>query len=299
MSSVGCLIVAYQRTVELETVLNLVDSEKFDRIFIVIDQPKHRTEESLKRFECVTQIALGFASSRDYVNVKIRSTNYGIVKNFQDAIAECFLQIDVLCILEDDCIPSVGIKNYINEVLALPLDCRIKIYTLTRPKIFPDFGGFELTHSPLMWGWVVSRQNWNLISSFIGEKHIPGVFPFPRVLFQSFLYSAYYRANNNSLDALDALIAYVFSSQDFLTLIPPSNLASNVGTGPLATNTILESAFHHAKVVPWNSAFIGKPPKVKIAKIFVNDFLIFRKMNGWKIHHSISNYLRIRLFQKR
>ena len=298
MNVVGCLIVAYQRPDELQEMLDLVDAEKFDRVFIVIDQPKYKTKENLERFSGVTQTALTFASSRPDVEVDVRSTNYGILRNFEDAINACFQSVNQLCILEDDCIPSVGIRSYIDSILALPLDSRIKLFTLTRPSFFPSVGNFELTHSPLMWGWVVSKQNWNLISSLMNKKSGSGLFPFPRIFFQSFLYSGYYRAINNQLDALDALVAYAFSSQDFLTLIPPKNLVSNVGTGPLATNTILGGAFHHAENAPWSSSFMTKIPKINLAKILLNDFLIFRRMNGWKIHHLFSNYLKIRVLTK-
>lgn len=298
MKVVGCLVVAYQRPFELQKMLDLVDAEKFDRVFIVIDQPKNKTKENLERFGSVVQTALTFASSRANAEVEVRSTNYGILRNFQDSIAACFQHVDQLCILEDDCIPSVGIRDYIDSVLSLPLDSRIKILTLTRPSFFRDFGKFELTHSPLMWGWVISKQNWDLISSLMNEKSGSGLFPFPQIFFQSFLYSGYSRARNNQLDALDALVAYAFSSHDFLTLIPPKNLVSNVGTGPLATNTILGSAFHHAKNAPWNASFMMKTPKISVVRIFYNDVLIFRRMNGWKIHHLFSNYLKIHFLNK-
>jgi hypothetical protein len=146
-----------------------------------------------------------------------------------------------------------------------------------------------------MWGWVISKQNWNLINSLITGKFDSGIFRFPRILFQSFLFSGYYRAKNNELDALDALIAYIFSSNDFLTLVPPINLISNIGTGPLATNTSQGSTFHHAKVYPWPTSSDIHLPKPKTTRVFVHDFLIFRKMNGWKIHHLFSNYMRIRM----
>lgn len=298
MNEIGCLIVAYQRPLELQIILDLVDAEKFDRVFIVIDRPKARTKESLERFDCVTQAALNFSSSREYVKVNIRPTNYGIIKNFQDAIEECFQYVDQLCILEDDCIPSTGIRNYLDAVLNIPLDRRIKMISLTRPSTFDETGNFELTHVPLMWGWVVSQQNWNLISSLMSEKRRSGLFPFPRIIFQSFLYSGDYRARNNQFDALDALIAYVFSSQDFLALVPPRNLVSNVGTGPIATNTMLGSPFLHAAIAPWESSFMRKSPRINTARILLNDFLIFSKMNGWKIHHLFSNYLKIRFLSK-
>jgi len=295
---VGCLIVAYQRPVELQRILDLIDGEKFDRVFIVIDHPKYRTRENLERFGDIAQIALNFASSRANVEVEVRPSNYGILRNFQYSIAECFKLVNQLCILEDDCIPSVGIKNYIDSVLTLPLDSRIKILTLTRPNLFVESGNFELTHSPLMWGWVVSKENWCLISSVMNEDHGSKLFMSPRIAFQSFLYSGYYRARNNQLDALDALVAYIFSSQDFLTLIPPKNLVSNVGTGVLATNTILGSEFHHAMNAPWTSSLFNSSPRMNTARVFFNDLLIFRRMNGWKIHHLISSYLKIRFFSK-
>lgn len=298
MNVVGCLIVAFQRPVELQIILDLIDKEKFDRVFIVIDHPQYRTRENLERFGDIAQIALSFASFRSNVEVEVRTSNYGILRNFQDSITECFKHVNQLCILEDDCIPSVGIKNYIDSVLALHLDSRIKILTLTRPNLFVEAGKFELTHSPLMWGWVVSRENWYLISSIMNENHGSKLFTFPRIIFQSFLYSGYYRARNNQFDALDALVAYVFSSQDFLSLIPPKNLVSNVGTGVLATNTILGSEFHHAPNATWTSSHANKPPNVNSARVFFNDLLIFRRMNGWKIHHLLSSYLKIRFLSK-
>ena len=294
VKSIGCLVVAYQRPVELQRVLESLKSQHFHYIFISIDFPSVASVENLSRMMDVISVAEEFAKDRNDVTILRREVNFGIITNFRISIDECFRHVDLLCVLEDDCIPASGVMNYLEKVSDKQFDECIKLYSLTRPPFFEQDCTFALTHSPLMWGWAISRANWIQISALIDEFHSFRFFSFPQVLFQSFHYSGYVRAMESSHDALDAIIAYLFLARNFMTLIPPVNMVSNIGTGEHATNTRNRTEYHFSKTFPWEDGYAVDFPTFSKAQIFINDFRIYRRMNGWKWHHFASNYLKLK-----
>lgn len=295
MSRIGCLVVGFIRPVELSLVLEKVVAQDFDKIFISIDSASKLDYEFQIKNDKSVSVAKTYASKfPNQIELIQNELPAGIIANFTNSIDLAFKSVDYLCVLEDDCIPSNDTVNYIKQLIEVDLPQRVKMYSLTRPPISRLSKGYFFTHNPLMWGWVISRSNWQEIKIQVENvkrsKHLLLDF---RLLFQGFTYSGFIRASKGSFDALDALFAYTFLVKDYLVIGPPINLISNIGVGPDATNTKIASKFMNTPLSKFQVSRRLDFLNLKKTSVLRNDFLIYRQMGSWKYHHLFTSILYI------
>lgn len=298
MKQFGCLIVGFRRTSELTQVMLKVRDERFDKVFISVDGATGMNATVRSENRAARQSAEGFVSQNglDW-DLLFPDTRLGIIRNFTSSIDKAFESVDYLCILEDDCVPSSGLLEYFRSLVEIQVSNKVLMFTFFRPDLPEIREGYFLTHNPLMWGWAVSKENWVAIKNgVLEESKIRGFARNFSLPFQSFYFSGYSRALSGDSDALDALIAYFLIVNDRLVLGPPVNLVSNIGYGETATNTKDMSAYMNSLTTDWVNTENVKP-NVKHTRFSIlrNDYAIARKMNGWKLHHLISNAIRIKL----
>jgi hypothetical protein len=296
MKQFGCLIVGFRRSAELIQVMNKVKDEGFDRVFISIDGTLELSEETVQQNffarKVVREFIHGSALSWELI---FREVRFGIVKNFTASIDRAFEEVDYLCILEDDCVPAGGFLSYFKNALDSEYTDRVKMFTFFRPDSRLISQGSFATHNPLMWGWGLSKKNWAVIKEGISPKsNLQGLARINSLPFQSFYFSGYSRAVSGKSDALDALISYFLLMNDYLVIGPPRNLISNIGYGPLATNTKSKSRFLGSDTSNWDANEHLFAADLTPFSILKNDFAIAREMNKWKFHHLLSNYLKIK-----
>jgi hypothetical protein len=293
----GCLVVGFRRSDEIIEVMNKVKDEGFDRVFISIDGslglPDEVRNHNVKARAAVTTFIREKELDWELIFPEIR---LGIIKNFTTSIDHAFTDLDYLCILEDDCVPASGFLDYFKDVINHGYPDRVKMLTFFRPNTRMISKGVFVTHNPLMWGWGLSKKNWQIIKEGISpSSSIQGLARIKSIPFQSFYFSGYSRAISGESDALDALISYYFLMHDYLVIGPPLSLISNIGYGPLATNTKSKSRFLGTVTSDWKSHEHGFLADLSHFSILKNDYVIARQMNKWKFHHLLSNVLKIKL----
>ena len=296
MKQFGCLIVGFRRSDEIIQVMNQVKDESFNRVFISIDGALGLSEETVQQNLFARKVVTEFIHENALPwDLIFREVRFGIVKNFTASIDQAFEEVDYLCILEDDCVPASGFLNYFKNALDSKYSDRVKMFTFFRPDTRMISQGSFATHNPLMWGWGLSKKNWAVIKEGISPKSdIQGLARIKLLPFQSFYFSGYSRAVSGKSDALDALISYFLLMNDYLVIGPPRSLISNIGYGPLATNTKVKSRFLGSDTSDWNSNEHSFSADLSLFSIFKNDYAIAREMNKWKFHHLLSNYLKIK-----
>lgn len=294
MTQFGCLVVGFRRSDEIIQVMNKVKDEGFDRVFISIDGSDGLSEDTvgqnLKARLTVTEFVKTNSLGWDLI---FPIERLGIVANFVSSIDQAFLKVDFLTVLEDDCVPASGFLEYFKTVTNKTFPNDVKMCTFFRPDSKLISQGYFFTHNPLMWGWGISREDWDHIKSGISSSSpIKGIGKFKSLPFQGFYHSGYLRALSGESDALDALIAYFLLVNDYLVVGPPVNLISNIGYGSLATHTNNRTKFMGSEAISWHSNFSGLAAKPNGFRIFGNDYLIAHEMNNWKFHHIFSSYLK-------
>jgi hypothetical protein len=280
--------------------MDKVKHEGFDRVYSSIDGTFGLAEEVVQQNLILREVVSTYTRENGLAwNLIFREKRFGIVKNFTTSIDQAFETVDHLCILEDDCLPAPGFLEYFRNVLIFGDSNRVKMFTFFRPDIEMISQGYFATHNPLMWGWGLSKQNWDVIKQSIAPTSaIKGLAKLKSLPFQSFYYSGYSRAVSQENDALDALVAYYLLINDYLVVGPPVSLISNIGYGSLATNTQEKSAFMGVEISDWKPKDHDNHLNLSSFSIFKNDLAIARCMNQWKIHHIFSSYLK-RLLLKR
>lgn len=288
-------MVAYQRPESLAQILQVLASEKFDFICIAIDGVDPKNVGAKERNERIRRIATDFhLKHTKLVQVIDRNENLGITLNFMKSVSLALTKVEYVCVLEDDCIPSPGFSLYLRSVVTLKVSESTKLYSLFRPNLSKVPRAAYYTHCPVMWGWMISRESWVVVLNDIqiqGRKS-PLLTDY-RFLYQGFLFSGFSRVVNGQKDAMDSLFAYIFLTCNYLALIPPINLISNIGTGELATNTKRNSFMFHTRAEIWSGEDVS--PSASLTSIRQSDFQIFSKMTGWKLHRTFSSYIKLRL----
>lgn len=298
MKQFGCLIVGFRRKSELVQVMSKVRDEYFDKVFVSVDSATGLPAKVLNENRAARQSVVEFVGqNRLDWELIFPDSRLGIIGNFTRSIDKAFESVDYLCVLEDDCIPSTGLLKYLRHVANVQFPSKVRMFTFFRPDLPGISEGYFLTHNPLMWGWAISKEDWLEIKrGVIEDSKIHGLAKNFNILFQSFYFSGYCRALSGQSDALDALIAYFLFKKDFLVVGPPVNLISNIGFGDSATNTKTKSTHMNSLTSDWIGTGIAKPIIIENRfSILSNDYAIARHMNGWKLHHVISNVIKIKL----
>lgn len=298
MKQFGCLIVGFRRTSELVQVMSKVRKEGFDKVFVSVDGATGLSAKVLNENSAARQSVVDFVGqNRLDWDLFFPDTRLGIVRNFIASIDKAFESVDHLCILEDDCIPSSGLLEYFKNVTSFQFSNKVRMFTFFRPDLPQISKGYFLTHNPLMWGWAISKENWYAIKkgALEGSK-VDGLVKNLSIPLQSFYFAGYSRAISGESDALDALIAYYLLINDLLVVGPPVNMISNIGYGDSATNTKTKSKYMNSLSSDWMGMDNAKPTlRGKHFSILNNDLAIARHMNGWKLHHLVSNVMRLKL----
>ena len=170
---------------------------------------------------------------------------------------------------------------------------RIKIISGFRPNLeLKPNDSLALTRSPLTWGWATDLNSWNILWSDIlelnkqkkvinrGIKHY--IFNYWKIGFR--------RSMKGENDAWDILLAFNMLLNDYLTLIPPKNLISNIGTDNRSTNTFKKDHLINIKTFPYSGSKLSLENALEY--IDSNDEKIFHKLNSIKYYHLISPYVK-------
>jgi hypothetical protein len=92
---------------------------------------------------------------------------------------------------------------------------------------------------PIVWGWATTKDKWKDLRKALFEQN------FSRVNYSSLSTYYYFRSGkmgslNGLIDAWDLPLAGSFHSKNWICLIPPKNLVSNIGFDTSATHTIAD-----------------------------------------------------------
>jgi len=236
--NVPILIVSYARPEGVAQILNLL-SQYDGKIYISVDGPKASNSNNLNNeFNKVVDDFVTRFKAKE-IDFHIRTQNVGAAVNVINSIDYCFDQEENLIILEDDLILSQDFLQFANSMLPkIANQTNIKMITGTN-----SFSNQECERDlfwstyPIVWGWATTKQKWQDLREAIFEKKFSRR-KHGRLSSYYFFRSGKMGSLNGTIDAWDLPLAGTFHSNNWICLIPPQNLVSNIGFDRNATHTL-------------------------------------------------------------
>ena len=292
MKNLPALIICYRRPHYLRQLLESLTKNSPSAVYISIDAARvGDSKESLLVQEC-RNIAEEYRYFSNFpVRILQREKNLGSAVNVISSIDWFFSFEEEGAILEEDCIPSNTFLDYAKKSLfAIKNIERVLIVSGTRPLTrtqLPD--GLLLTHLPLNWGWATSRKKWRVMKQLIID--LPGNYKIRDITFMNptemFLFVGGLRGLRGWTDVWDTILASSMLKRDYLTLIPPKNMISNIGVDLLGLNTkagdpqLLRDVSEY--FIP-TEIHLPTPNHISVTKI---DKIIYKEVIGVRRKHLV------------
>ena len=238
----AALIVAYKRSTNLNLIIQACLNSNIDHIYVAIDGPAD--ESSSNSVNSCIHITNEFMTAHpNRIFTKISESNLGAAVSVLSACEWVFSQEEFAVIIEDDCLPSKGFFLWVRDTKKF-LISNPNIYLISGNQFAPSSltgGKPSLSKYPLIWGWATSKYKWNVIASYINDfknkKSIHG----NTYAEYCFWRSGARRSFEGYVDAWDIPLAVVFQQIGAKSILPASNLVSNIGGDAHATHTFEHS----------------------------------------------------------
>lgn len=172
--------------------------------------------------------------TRDYADM-----NRGTPARIADGLASVFAAHERAIVLEDDCLPDPTFFPFCETLLAhYATDERVMTIGGSRPSRIPAaLGSYSVSRYPLIWGWATWRRAWQHFDLAMAawptaamDGTLDRILGSPRAArYWAFVLDRNYRdARHRSWD-----YSWLFASwlRDGFSIVPASNLVSNIGFG--------------------------------------------------------------------
>ena len=232
------LIVGYKRVEEISKLFRKTLESGATRIYIALDAiDSDRGSEVTQQIK--SQILLISSEfGRSHPKIWIRDRNLGSALSVLSAIEWAFQFEESLAILEDDLeISSELFIHFANQLQYIKEDPKVLMSSgsnVFRGKLKETPSGYS--HYPIVWGWITTKEKWQLIREGIFKKELIFQKSLPLYV-RFFLETGRIRALSGLIDAWDVPLAAFMKAYGYKCLIPSTNLVSNIGFDKNATHT--------------------------------------------------------------
>ena len=238
------LLVIHRRPAATRRVFDAIAMARPRRLFIAADGPA--TAEDREACE-LTRAAVQSVDWDCRVRHDFSDQNLGLNRRMISAVNWVFGESESAIILEDDCLPHPRFFSFCSSVLdRYQHDSRVlhvsgECYRGTRESDCSYF----FSKYPLAWGWATWRRAWSLFDARMSSWPRFRRQPEADALFDSrderaYWLSTFDRLHQDQLAGRSASWDYAWyyaCMTNGLSIHPASNLVTNIGYGPLASNT--------------------------------------------------------------
>jgi hypothetical protein len=251
------LFIIFNRPDTTLRVFNEIKKIKPSRLYIVADGPRLNKDETKACDE--TRKIVDSIDWQCEVFKNYSDTNLGCKKRVSSGIDWFFTNEEEGIILEDDCLPDPTFFKFCKEMLERYRDDeRIGMISgdnFQFGKIQNEYSYYFSKYSHI-WGWATWRRVWKKYDVQISnwpqikeEKALRNIFEQKRdILYWSTIFDDVY---TNKIDTWDYQWSYVCFIHKYLSIMPSSNLISNIGFGKInSTHTKNISKFANMSISP-------------------------------------------------
>ena len=238
-TDISILLIGYQRTETIATILDSALKNGVSNVLVSIDAPRIVDAISLENSRRLKDIVSSYGTKFNFMETRFLETNLGCALHVLKSIDWAFERVSELVILEDDCLPSDGFFNFVREgfsIMRSQPEISLICGTQHAPSNLSDQRYYKSKFA-LTWGWATTKSKWEEIKLGMIELnnpvplHLCNLDP-ERIYWQE----GSRRAIDGFVDVWDTpLVNFLFTNEKF-SLLPKSNLVSNVGNDSLATH---------------------------------------------------------------
>lgn len=194
------------------------------------------------------------------VKTLFRDTNLQTYKAVPNAIDWFFTNVSEGIILEDDCLPDISFFSFCEENLGKYRD-DTRVLTISGNNIQEKAWGnasYYFSHVPHIWGWATWKRAWELFD--FEMKEFPE-FKKKQILSQFFIDKRVekrimhiFQKAYNGASVWDFKLTYLHFQRGEYSIIPNSNLVTNVGFDSRATHPLEADSFlANLPIIPINN----------------------------------------------
>lgn len=178
------------------------------------------------------------------VKINFSEVNLGCKQRIASGLGWAFQQSEELIILEDDCLPDPSFFEYCQQLLGRYRDDQ-RIMMISGDNFQPvchSQDSYYFSRWPHIWGWASWRRAWNHFDVEVSSWPKVKTSQKLRSVFSSQLEYEHWasvldRQYAGEIDTWDFPWAYACWINSGLTILPTTNLITNIGFGPEATHT--------------------------------------------------------------
>ena len=231
------LIITYARPEGLERILKSAIDAGVTVFYVAIDGPRNKeiAECQLDMSKLLQKFASDFSID---LNIWQREENLGAACSVLSAINWFFETEAAGMILEDDLVPSLDVFSFSSKALDMYAG-NYEVWSIAGSRILGSnatTGHSDWSSYPMIWGWATWASKWKVMYPLLTAKprfSIPSSFS-PTV---NFWYVGARRSLRGLIDAWDIPLANTQRFSKKYSLIPPTNLVTNIGFDKNATHT--------------------------------------------------------------
>lgn len=238
------LLVAFSRVDTLRAVIDAIAPLAPARVYAAADGPREGRPDEAARCAEVRRM-LTDLPWRCELRTRFLDANAGCAHGVSGAVSWFFEQEASGVILEDDCVPDATFLPYCGEMLARYAgEDRVMSVLGTRfaPACPSQRASYGFTRFPSVWGWASWRRAWARYELEIGDwrakcarqgEPLPG---FPPASNAGWAKKLDRVAGRSVPSTWDYQWSFAHFRHDGLSVVPRSNLITNIGAGPGATH---------------------------------------------------------------
>lgn len=228
------LFLIFNRPTKAQKVFNQIRKIKPKYLYVVADGPRDYKEGELERSDRSRSI-IDQVDWDCEVHTLFRNKNFGCGGGVSKGISWFFSHVNEGIILEDDCFPDESFFYFCSEMLSRYRDD--KNVTHINGTVLSESShdsSYYFSKFFNIWGWATWKRAWE------DYDYKMSTFPQYEIMSEFWLQnfrSLYY----NKLDTWDFQWSYANFRKNTFSIMPTSNLVSNIGFGKEATHTHDES----------------------------------------------------------
>jgi hypothetical protein len=242
------LFIIFNRPDTEQVVFDEIKKIRPKHLFVVADGPREGKAGEKERCEAAKKI-IDQVDWDCEVHKNYSEVNMGCGKRVSSGITWFFDNVEEGIILEDDCVPDQSFFSYAESLLEkYRNDERVMMISGDNFQggIKRGDGDYYFSRIPHIWGWASWRRAWKKYDfdvkdfpDFIKHKTIAKIFDKKDV--QKYWLERIEEVYTHRLDTWDHQFFYSIWKNDGVCISPNKNLISNIGFGPEATHTHINS----------------------------------------------------------